>query len=45
MNRNPRFFFTPFHHAYISHRHTQEDLDLTLAAMDDTFAFIQDKYR
>lgn len=38
------FFFTPFHHAYISHRHTQEDLDLTLAAMDETFAFIQDKY-
>ena len=39
------FFFTPFHHAYISHRHTQQDLDLTLAAMDETFAFIQDKYR
>ncbi len=39
------FFFTPFHHAYISHRHTRQDLDLTLAAMEESFAFIQDKYR
>ena len=23
------FFFTPFHHAYISYRHTKEDLELT----------------
>ena len=38
------FFFTPFHHAYISHRHTTQDLELTLAAMDETFAFIKDKY-
>ncbi len=38
------FFFTPFHHAYISYRHTTEDLDLTLKAMDETLAFIQDKY-
>jgi len=39
------FFFTPFHHAYISYRHTQEDLDLTLKAMDESFAFIKDKYK
>jgi len=39
------FFFTPFHHAYISHRHTDQDLDLTLAAMDETFAFLKDKYQ
>ena len=38
------FFFTPFHHAYICHRHTQEDLELTLTAMEETFAFIKDKY-
>lgn len=38
------FFFTPFHHAYISHRHTSQDLELALAAMDETFAFIKDKY-
>ncbi|MBU0465333.1 MAG: aminotransferase class III-fold pyridoxal phosphate-dependent enzyme [Proteobacteria bacterium] len=39
------FFFTPFHHAYISYRHTQEDLDLTLTAMDESLAFIKDKYQ
>ena len=39
------FFFTPFHHAYISYRHTQEDLDLTLKAMDESLAFIKDKYK
>ncbi|MCK5835652.1 MAG: aminotransferase class III-fold pyridoxal phosphate-dependent enzyme [Desulfobacula sp.] len=39
------FFFTPFHHCYISYRHTREDLDLTLEAMDETLAFIQDKYK
>ncbi len=39
------FFFTPFHHAYISHRHTDIDLELTLSAMDETFAFIKEKYQ
>jgi glutamate-1-semialdehyde aminotransferase len=39
------FFFTPFHHCYISYRHTQEDLDLTLKAIDETLAFIKDKYK
>ncbi len=39
------FFFTPFHHAYISYRHTQEDLDLTLTAMDEALAYIKDKYQ
>ena len=39
------FFFTPFHHAYISYRHTQEDLDLTLKAMDESLAFIKEKYK
>ena len=38
------FFFTPFHHAYISYRHTKEDLDLTLTAIDETLSFIKDKY-
>lgn len=38
------FFFTPFHHAYISYRHTQDDLDLTLKAMDESFAFLKEKY-
>jgi len=39
-----RFFFSPFHHAYISFRHTEEDLDLTLNAIDESLAFIKEKY-
>lgn len=39
------FFFTPYHHAYISYRHTQEDLDLALTAIDECLAFIKDKYQ
>jgi glutamate-1-semialdehyde aminotransferase len=35
------FFFSPFHHAYISYRHTQEDLDLTLKAIDESFASLK----
>lgn len=38
------FFFTPFHHAYISYRHTQADLALTLTAIDESLAFIKAKY-
>lgn len=38
------FFFTPYHHAYISYRHTQDDLDLTLTAIDESLAFIKSKY-
>lgn len=38
------FFFTPFHHGYISYRHTQADLDLTLTAIDESLAFIKSKY-
>ena len=39
-----KFFFTPFHHSYICWRHTPEDLELTLNAMDESFAFIKEKY-
>jgi glutamate-1-semialdehyde aminotransferase len=38
------FFFTPFHHAYISYRHTKADLDLALAAIDESLAFLKTKY-
>jgi glutamate-1-semialdehyde aminotransferase len=38
------FFFTPHHHAYISYRHTEEDLNLTAAAMDDAMAYVAEKY-
>jgi len=37
------FFFTPFHHAYICYRHTQEDLELTLKAIDESFEIIRNK--
>lgn len=35
------FFFSPFHHAYISFRHTEEDLKLTLEAIDNSLAAIK----
>ncbi|MEX1302410.1 MAG: aminotransferase class III-fold pyridoxal phosphate-dependent enzyme [Desulfotignum sp.] len=38
------FFFTPFHHAYISYRHTQADLDLALTAIDESLAFLKARY-
>jgi glutamate-1-semialdehyde aminotransferase len=37
------FFFTPFHHAYICFRHTEEDLELTLNAIDECLAFIKQR--
>jgi len=39
------FFFTPHHHAYISYRHTEEDLDLTAKAMDESMAYVSEKYK
>lgn len=38
------FFFTPHHHAYISYRHTEDDLDLTAKAMDEAMAYVAEKY-
>jgi len=38
------FFFTPHHHAYISFRHTEEDLEKTASAIDDAMAYISEKY-
>ena len=38
-------FFTPFHHSYISHSHTREDLELTLKAIDESLSFIKKKYQ
>lgn len=40
-----RFFFTPYHHAYISFRHTEEDLELALNAIDESLASIKEKYQ
>jgi glutamate-1-semialdehyde aminotransferase len=38
-----RFFFSPHHHAYISFRHTEEDLELTLKAIDESLAFVKEQ--
>jgi glutamate-1-semialdehyde aminotransferase len=38
------FFFTPYHHAYISYRHTEEDLALTLKAIDESLALVKERY-
>ena len=38
------FFFSPYHHAYISFRHTEEDLHMTLAAIEESLAFLKEKY-
>ncbi len=40
-----RFFFTPFHHAYISLRHTRADLDLAMTAIEESLAFLKAKYQ
>jgi len=39
------FFFTPHHHAYISYRHTEEDLDLTVKAIDESMAYVRERYK
>lgn len=39
------FFFTPHHHAYISYRHTEEDLDLTVKVIDESMAYVREKYK
>jgi glutamate-1-semialdehyde aminotransferase len=38
------FFFTPHHHAYISYRHTEEDLNTTTQAIDESMAYVAEKY-
>ena len=38
------FFFTPYHHAYISFRHTEQDLELTLKAIEESLAYVREKF-
>jgi 3-aminobutanoyl-CoA transaminase len=38
-------FFAPYHHSYISYRHTEEDLEAALRAIDESLGFISEKYR
>lgn len=37
-------FLQPFHHGYICYRHTQEDLDYTLNAIEESFQYLREKY-
>jgi len=38
------FFFRAHHHAYISYRHTEEDLDLTVKAIDESMECVKEKF-
>jgi glutamate-1-semialdehyde aminotransferase len=38
------FFFTPHHHAYISYRHTEDDLNKTAESIEDAMAFVAERY-
>jgi len=38
-------FLHPHHHGYISYRHTEEDLDTTVTAIDEAMAYVKDKYQ
>jgi glutamate-1-semialdehyde aminotransferase len=38
------FFLHPHHHGYISYRHTDEDLDRTAEAVEESLAFVAEKY-
>jgi 3-aminobutanoyl-CoA transaminase len=38
-------FMTPHHHAYISFRHSDEDLAITAKAMEESMAYVAEKYK
>ncbi|HSH70114.1 MAG TPA: aminotransferase class III-fold pyridoxal phosphate-dependent enzyme [Deferrisomatales bacterium] len=37
------FFFTPHHHAYICYRHTDQDLEATARAIDESLAYVKEQ--
>lgn len=37
-------FMSPHHHAYLCHRHTEEDLDITVQAIEESLAYLNEKY-
>lgn len=37
-------FIQPYHHWYISHRHTEEDLTQALTAIEESLAYVMEKY-
>jgi 3-aminobutanoyl-CoA transaminase len=38
-------FLHPHHHGYICYRHTEQDLDITVTAIDEALAYVNEKYR
>lgn len=39
-----KVFLQPYHHGYICYRHTDQDLDYTVNAIDEALQYITDKY-
>ena len=39
-----RVFLTPHHHGYICYRHTDEDLEIAAQAIDESMAYVAEKY-
>jgi 3-aminobutanoyl-CoA transaminase len=39
-----RIFMTPHHHAYICYRHTEEELETAVKAIDEAMAYVAEKY-
>lgn len=37
-------FLQPFHHGYICHRHTPEDIDYTINAIEESLAYVKENY-
>ncbi len=37
-------FIQPYHHWYICHRHTMEDLDAALTAIEEAIAYVMEQY-
>lgn len=37
-------FLHPHHHGYICHRHTEEDLDLAVKAIEESLAYVQERH-
>jgi len=37
-------FMSPHHHAYLCYRHSEKDLDITAKAIDDSLAYVREKY-
>ena len=40
-----KVFLQPYHHGYICHRHTQDDLDYTVDAIEESLKYLTEKYR